>query len=162
MSMTEPTREHAWLEQLHGDWTYEVECVMGPDQPPSTMTGTDSTRGLGALWAISEWSNTPTGDQGGSRSIMTLGYDPDRKLFVGTFVSDCMGHLWTYTGELDTTGKVLTLTAQGPSFSGQGMTKYHDIHEIVDADHRILRSEALGPDGQWTGFMTMRITRVGA
>ena len=30
----EPTKEHQWLQQLVGEWTAEMECVMGPDQPP--------------------------------------------------------------------------------------------------------------------------------
>jgi hypothetical protein len=160
MAMTEPTREHEWLEQLHGDWAYDVECVMGPDQPMEKMTGTEHTHGLGKLWTVLNWRGSMPGGAGESRSILTLGYDPEAKQFVGTFVSDCMAKLWTYTGQLDSGGTILTLTAEGPSFTGEGLTTYHDIIEIVDADHRIFRSEVLGPDGQWNGFMTMQMARL--
>jgi hypothetical protein len=66
-----------------------------------------------------------------------------------------MTHLWIYDGELDAAGKVLTLAAEGPSFTDQTkMAKYKDVIEIKSDDHRILTSHALGEDGNWTHFMT--------
>jgi hypothetical protein len=26
-----PTKEHLWLQRLVGDWTFDGECLMGPD-----------------------------------------------------------------------------------------------------------------------------------
>jgi hypothetical protein len=49
---------------------------------------------------------------------------------------------------------VLTLDSEGPSFSGDGRSKYQDIVEIVDDDHWILRSRMPGEDGKWIEFMT--------
>ena len=73
------------------------------------------------------------------KSIITLGYDPAKQRFVGSFIASCMTHLWPYEGTLDATGKVLTLDSEGPSFSGDGTTvKYQDIVEIVDDDNWML------------------------
>ena len=45
-----------------------------------------------------------------------------------------MTHLWVYDGALDAAGKVLTLDAEGPSFTGDGTTaKYQDVIEIEGA-----------------------------
>ena len=33
--------------------------------------------------------------------IMTLGYDPQKKRFVGTLIGSMMTHLWVYDGALD-------------------------------------------------------------
>jgi hypothetical protein len=30
----EPQKEHQWLQKLVGEWTYETEAIMEPDQPP--------------------------------------------------------------------------------------------------------------------------------
>jgi hypothetical protein len=58
---------------------------------------------------------------------MTLGYDPAKKRFVGSFVASMMTFLWLYDGELDAAQKVLKLDAEGPSFAGEGkMAKYVD------------------------------------
>lgn len=155
----EPQKEHEWLHKLVGEWTSEMECSMGPDQPPMKDTGTESVRSLGGLWTIGEGaSETPDGTP--VRSIMTLGYDPQKQKFVGTFVASCMTHLWVYEGTLDEAGKVLTLDSEGPSFTGDGsMSRYQDIIEFVSDDHRILRSRMPAEDGNWIEFMTAHYRR---
>ena len=49
---TEPQKEHQWLQKLVGEWTYETEATMGPDQPPEKFKGTESVRSLGGLWIL--------------------------------------------------------------------------------------------------------------
>src|SRR5215207_10023673 len=52
MMNAEPKPEHRWLQQFVGEWTFETEAVMGPDQPPMKYTGTESVRTLGDLWVL--------------------------------------------------------------------------------------------------------------
>ena len=52
--------------------------------------------------------------------LMTLGYDPAKKRFVGTWVGSMMAHLWVYEGSMDAEEKVLTLSAEGPSCMEEG------------------------------------------
>lgn len=152
------TREHRWLDKLVGDWTAEVECQMGPDQPPSKSGGVESVRSLGGLWTIGEGQmDTPDGSP--MKSIMTLGFDPTKGRFVGTFIASMMTHLWSYDGALDASEKILTLDAEGPAFSGEGMAKYQDIVEFVDENHRILKSQFQDEHGNWQHFMTAHYHR---
>lgn len=150
--------EHEWFQKLVGDWTFETTCDMGPDQP-AKFNGSESVRLLGGLWAICEGrGNTPDG--GTATNIMTLGYDPGRKRYTGTFIASMMAHLWIYDGSLDPTGRVLTLNADGPSFKGDGkITRYQDIIEIISDDHRTLSSQTLGDDGVWRRFMEAHYRR---
>jgi hypothetical protein len=153
---SEPQKEHEWLQKLVGDWTSEAECSMGPDKPPETFKGTESVRSLGGLWAVCE--GLPGG--GTATTIMTLGYDPAKGKYVGTFVGSMMTHMWLYEGGLDESGKVLTLDTVGPSFAGDGtMAKYKDVIEFKSDDHRVLTSQVLGDDGKWTRFMTANYRR---
>jgi hypothetical protein len=116
-------------------------------------------RSLGGLWTIGEGSGD-TPDGGTNHTIMTLGYDPQTKRFVGTFIASMMTHLWPYNGTLDAAGKVLTLDSEGPSFNGDGkMAKYQDIIEFVNDDHRTLTARVLGPDGQWHSMMKAHYRR---
>ena len=156
----EPTTEHAWLQKFIGEWTYECEAMMGPGQPTAKFTGTESVRAIGEVWVQGEGrGETPGGSQ--AINIITLGYNPQTKRFVGTFVSSMMTHLWIYDGELDESGRVLTLEAEGPDFTNPGaMVTYRDVVELVDDDHRVLRSQAPGPDGTWVEFMTGHYHRV--
>ncbi len=159
MQNQEPQAEHLWLRQLIGDWSIETESIMGPDQPPMKSSGRETVRPLGEFWTIGEWTmDTPEG--GSCDSIMTLGYDPQTKQFVGTFVASVMTHLWPYKGSLDATGRILTLNSEGPSFTGDGsMSKYQDIIEIVSPDHRTLTARVQDADGSWQHFMTSHYRR---
>lgn len=148
----ELTTEHMWLEQFVGEWRNEGQCNMGPDQPEIKNTGTVTTRSLGGVWIISEGTGEMP-DGGTMHSIVTLGFDPVQKAYVGTFVADCMTHLWPYKGTLNAEETILTLDSEGPSFSGEGMAKYQDIMEVVSKDHWILRSQFLDAEGNWIPFM---------
>lgn len=153
-----PQQEHHWLDRLVGEWTAEMGCSFGPDQPPWKSKGAETVRSLGGLWTIGEGEGeTPEG--GTAKSIMTLGYDPKAERFVGTFIASVMTHLWIYNGSLDESGKILALDAQGPSFTGEGTAKYQDRIEFIDDDHRVLTSQALGDDGEWHRFMTAHYRR---
>lgn len=155
----EPQQEHQWLQQLVGDWTFETECVMGPDKPPEKFQGTESVRSLGGLWVLCEGRGEMPGGGVGT-TLLTLGYDPAKKQYLGTFIGSMMTHMWVYEGEVDATGKVLPLNTEGPSFTAEGkMTKYKDTIEIKSADHRVLTSQALGEDGKWHQFMTAHYRR---
>ena len=155
----EPQQEHHWLQKLVGEWTFETEAVMGPDKPPDKFKGSDSVRSLGGVWVICDGQGEMPGG-GIGYTIMTLGYDPTKKRFLGTFIGSMMTHLWVYDGELDAAGKVLTLNAEGPSFTAEGkMAKYQDIIEIKSDDHRTLKSRMLGEDGQWHEFMEANYRR---
>ncbi len=157
----EPRKEHEWLKKMVGEWTIEGECVMAPDQPPDKSHGKETVRMIGDLWIVAEGEmsmSSPEGDVG--QTMMTLGFDPRKKKFVGSWVGSMMSNMWIYEGELDSAKKVLPLDTIGPDFVKEGKeAKYQDIHEIVNDDHRILKSQVQGEDGKWTQFMTAHYRR---
>ncbi len=156
---TEPRKQHQWLLKLVGNWTFEADCKMGPDKPPVKSTGSETVRSLGGLWVLCEGQSDMPGC-GPATTMMTLGYDPAKERFVGTFIASMMTHLWVYDGELDTAGKALTLYAEGPSMAAEGkLAKYKDVIELKGDDHRVLTSHLLGEDGQWHVFMTANYRR---
>lgn len=155
----QPQNEHDWLQKLVGEWTYETEVTMGSDQPPEQSTGTESVRSLGGLWIVAEGQGEMPG-LGIATTIMSLGYDPQKQRYVGTWIGSMMTYLWVYDGELDADERVLTLNAEGPSMTAEGkMAKYKDAIKFKSNDHRVLTSYALGDDGQWHKFMTANYRR---
>lgn len=154
-----PQAEHAWLQKLLGDWTFESECAGEPGQPGQKFHGSEHTKALGDLWIIGEGEGDMPGG-GRAKMLITLGYDPNRRAFVGSWLGSMMTHLWVYEGQLDEAKRVLTLNAQGPSFTDPTkLAKYQDIIEIISDDHRTLTSRTLGDDGKWTQFMTAHYRR---
>ncbi|MEX2142922.1 MAG: DUF1579 domain-containing protein [Pirellulales bacterium] len=155
----EPQKEHQWLQKLVGDWTYETEAAMEPGQPPEKLPGSETVHSLDGLWTVAQGQGEMPGG-GTATMIMTLGYNPQRNRYVGTWIGSMMTHLWIYNGSLDAAGKVLTLESEGPSFAGDGkMANYQDLIEFIGDDHRTLTSRVRGDDGTWNQFMTAHYWR---
>lgn len=159
MEKPKATAEHQWLMKMVGDWTVQGEAIMGPDKPAEKYETTESVRSLGSVWTMGESRMAmPNGDS--AVSIMTLGYDPLRERFVGTFVTSMLTFLWSYSGTLDAARKVLTLDTEGPGLPpGKGLVRYQDVIEFLADDHRTLTSRSLGEDGKWTTFMVAHYRR---
>ncbi len=154
-----PQKEHQWLDQLLGKWTTEGECDM-PSGESAKSVGTETVRSMGGLWVVCEGQGDMPGC-GPCDMLMTLGYDTEKKAFVGSWAGSMMSGMFIYTGALDSSGKVLTLDTEGPSFTGDGSTaKYQDVITIKSKDERTLHSQTLQPDGTWKRFMTATYRRV--
>ncbi|HWM91113.1 MAG TPA: DUF1579 domain-containing protein [Thermoanaerobaculia bacterium] len=154
MPKPEPQKEHQWLQKLVGEWTYEHEVPGEDGQPPKKVTGTESVRSLGGIWVQGEGRGEMPGGEPATM-LITIGFDPQTKRFVGTWVGSMMTKLWVYDGWLDETGNVLTLESEGPDFSGaEGKTsKYRDIINMKSDDHRVFTGNVQGEDGKWNQFM---------
>ena len=156
--MPAPTKEHEFLKQFIGEWDTDMEAVMAPGQPPIKCKGNMSSKAVGSFWVLNEI----TGDMMGTKTLgyQTIGYDPATKKYIGTWVDSMTDHLWKYSGTVDSTGKTLTLDADGPSFTVPGKTcKFRDAYEFKSKDHIVATSSMLGDDGKWTVFMNGSMKR---
>lgn len=155
--MPQPQREHQWLEQLVGEWDTEAEMTMGPGQPPQKMKGAESGRMIGGFWAVLENKGEFMG--GPFTGILTLGYDPEKKKYIGTWVDSVTSYLWKYEGTVDASGKVLTLETEGPCPEAPGeLAKFREVLEIKSKDHKVFTS-AMQKDGEWVTIMTIHYHR---
>lgn len=154
----EPLAQHAWLRRLVGEWTYEAEALE-PGKPPQRASGSERVRTLGDLWVIAEGQGEMPGG-GTGYTLMTLGYDPQKERFIGTWVGSMMTHMWVYEGELEGDGQVLPLHTEGPSFESPGqMARYKDVIELRGENERVLSSYLQTADGSWQRFMTAHYRR---
>jgi hypothetical protein len=135
---------------------------MGPEKISNKWKGIEKVRSLGGLWIQAE------SEMGGTEcpgiTQMTLGFDPKKGRFVGTFVGSMMTHLWVYdNGRLDEAERVLTLEAEGPAMDDpEKIVTYRDLIGLVSNDERTLTSQTQDAEGNWKGFMTVRYRRVAA
>ena len=150
--------QHAWLFQMIGEWDSTAEISMGPDAEPFLWETEERVRALGGTFIVAE-ASSKAGDDAFA-SMLTLGYDPVKGAFVGTWVDTMQTTMWTYEGQLDEEGRVLTLEAEGPSFEDPTKTgKYRDLWEIIDEDHKRVTSTALTPEGTWQTYLTINYHR---
>ncbi|CAN5337661.1 DUF1579 domain-containing protein [soil metagenome] len=155
--MPKPEKEHEWLKAFVGEWENEGECAMDPKNPQKCK-GTETVKSLGGFWIVSEMK----GDFGGMpiTGTMTLGYDANKKKYVGTWVDSMTPLLWKYEGTVDSTGKILTLESEGPNMLDPTKTcKFRDITEFKADGTRVAKNMMEGPDGKWITVMTMTATK---
>lgn len=150
--------QHEWLQQLVGEWTATSEMTMATGAEPMRMEFTESVRSIGGLWILAEGSASIGGSP--MTTLMTLGYDPAKKKFIGTWVDTMQAHMWSYEGTLDDAKKVLTLSTTGPAFEDPTKTsKYRDAIEIKSKDHKVLTSSVENADGTWNTFQRAEYKR---
>ncbi len=153
MEMARPQTEHVFLERLVGTW----------DVTSSTMSGgerwTETVRSLGGIWFVAEGNgNMPGGEA--ATTILTLGYDPARGKYVGSWIGSMMNYLWVYEGDVSDDRTVLSLYTTGPDFTEPGaIGEYREQIIFRDDDHRIFVSSARQPDGGWKPFMEAQYAR---
>ena len=154
----QPTKEHQLLQKFVGEWESTAEGKMGPDQPVMTCKGTATSRMLGGFWLVTENDNEMMGMK--IVAVQTIGYDPAKKKYIGTWVDSMINHMWEYEGTVDAAGKKLTLEAEGPNFVAAGKTaKFRDAYEFKSPDHIEVTSSMQGEDGKWVEFMTGQLRR---
>lgn len=155
--MPRPQKEHEWLRQLVGEWDSEGEIVTGPTTPPLKTRGTESGRMIGGFWALIESKGDFMGQP--FTGILTLGYDPTRKKYVGAWFDSVSTYLWKYEGTVDASGKVLTLDTEGPCHEAPGKTaRYREVIEVKGKDHKVFTSSR-EKDGQWYTYLTFNYRR---
>ena len=156
--LPKPEKEHAWLQQLVGEWDSEAEMIMAPDQPPVKSKGSESVRAIGGFWVMAENKGDAFGQP--FTGILTLGYDAENKHYVGTWIDSMTGHLWTYRGKVDAAGTKLTLETQGPCADRPGeLCNFRETLEIKSKDHKVFSSSLQMEDGTWVKFMTINYHR---
>jgi Protein of unknown function (DUF1579) len=153
--MPKPQKEHAWLQQLAGDWDSET-TVKPPGQPEVKMKGRERSGMIGGFWLVAENTSDMTGTP--YTGILTLGYDSRKKQYVGTWIDSMGDYLWHYTGKV--TGKKITLEAKGPSPLKPGkLSNFKETVELTDADHKVFTSTMQEDNGSWTPMLTIKYTR---
>ncbi len=154
----EPTEQHKWLEKFVGDWESESKGSMGEGQPEMKCTGSMKSRMLGGFWVVSEMKADMMGTP--MNGVQTIGYDVEKKQYIGTWVDSMFGHMWHYKGSVSDDGATLTLEAEGPNFMQPGeSTLFRDIYEFKSKDHIVATSQMQTADGEWVTFLVGQVTR---
>lgn len=160
MQMPQPTVQHQWLQQMVGQWESKTEAYGEPGQAPSISAGTENITAVGPFWTVNEVKGTMM--EHPFTGHFTLGYDAQKQKYQATWVDSMTGRLWQYEGAVDPSGKILTLETEGtcPMMSPGKTTRFREVIELQDADHKVFTSSMLAEDGQWVTMMVSRAQRI--
>ena len=155
--MPKPTEQHGWLERFVGEWDAEVQMFMQPDQPPMTTSGSEVCRMVGGFWMVGDGSGS-MGEMPYAHRI-TLGYDPGRGKYIGTWIDSMMSYMWQQEGELDDAGNTLTMRTEGPCPMSGKTLQFREVTEFKSADHRLFTSFVQQDDGSWQPGLIVNFKR---
>src|SRR5262245_1959337 len=94
--MPAPTNEHKWLERFVGDWVCDVSIYMAPGKPPMKAKATETFKKIGGFWVVGEGKGEMAGMK--HNHVFTVGYDVNKKKYVGTWIDSNVGTMWQYEG----------------------------------------------------------------
>jgi hypothetical protein len=142
----QPGPEHALLKKDVGTWDATVE-MNGPPGTPAMVSKATETVAVtcGGLWQVSEFK----GDMGGMafEGRSTVGYDPAKKKYVGTWVDSTTAGLTLTEATYDPAKKTMTGWLEGPDATGK-TTKMKEVTEWKDDDTRVFTMFTTAPDGK--------------
>jgi uncharacterized protein DUF1579 len=155
--MPGPVKEHGLLQKFVGEWESEGEAFMAPEQPSTKLKGVESSRMIGGFWFVAQIKSTVSDLP--YEQVLTIGYDPAKKKYIGTVIDSMTSHIWRLEGTLDATGNVLTCETEGPVPDPERPSKFREVTELRGPDHKVFTSSLLGPDDSWNTVMTINIRR---
>src|SRR4030081_2182291 len=70
--------------------------IHGPGQPPTKLKGVESSRLIGGFWFVAQIKSTVPDFP--YEQILTIGYDPVKKKYIGMVIDSMTSHIWQFEG----------------------------------------------------------------
>lgn len=153
--MPTATEQHMWLKKFVGEW--EMTAVTHMEGMKDTSTGTEKVTPIGDFWVVAQ-ADAAFMDMT-YKSVLTLGYNPESGKYIGTWIDSFTNFMWKYEGTVNEAGTTLSLNTEGAMEPGGEVTKFREVTEFKNDDHRVFTSSMLGPDGEWTKIVTVNYRR---
>jgi hypothetical protein len=152
-----PAKEQQWLNQLAGDWACDIELYFQPYKP-LRCKGTRSARMVGPFWLVEDGKTNIAGTP--FASVLTVGFDPQKKKFVGTWIENTSSFMRKYEGSLDPSGKSMTLECEVPAPHVPGkLAKFKEVFDFKSNDHVIVTTTWQPEEGKWSTLAVVNCRR---
>lgn len=139
-------------DQLVGTWEATVK---GPGFPDATGTMTYKLE-LGGMWLVSNYKGNFGGAPFEGKGLDT--YDAESKKFTSIWVDSMSTSPMISHGEIDKTGKIMTMTGEMKGPDGK-MMKTKSVTEMKDKDNMVMTMYAPGEGGKEAAMMTITYKR---
>ncbi|HMP79142.1 MAG TPA: DUF1579 domain-containing protein [Pirellulaceae bacterium] len=139
-----------------GTWNAEIRMYGDPSGDPQVSKGTETNVMLGSMWLISHFKGDMMGMEFEGSS--QLGYNPDTKKYVGTWVDSMSPYAMSTEGTWDERTKTLTQIGTGKDETGSEMRMKMTTAENSDGS-RLFTMYMPGPDGEEFRVMEIHYTK---
>jgi hypothetical protein len=147
-----PGKEHEKLKGMEGKWDATVKGRDGKEHKGMITYTMD----LGGMWLVSDFEC----DMGGQKyhGHGMDGYDTFKKKYVGAWYDSMSTAPMNFEGDLDASGKLLTMHGEGRDHTGQ-LKKHKLVTEMKDKDRMTFTMYEVDPDGKAREVMTIDYKR---
>jgi len=154
--LPKPSPEHAILKKDVGKWDIEITMTFGGQEMKSK--GTETVTMLGPFWSLSNMTYDYMGSPAHGHGV--IGYDPEKKKFVGSWHESASPNLTRMEGTYDAKTKKLTMLMKGKGMDGKP-TKFKSITTYTGANTKTFEFFGLKPgsDTEFEKNMEMKYTR---
>ena len=150
---------HKHLETEAGVWDATVKMWPTADAEPMTSKAVETNEMFGDFWLLSKFES----DFGGMKYTgrMQLGYDPQKKKYVGTWIDTMSPYLQTMEGTYDDKTKTTTMLATGVDMMTGKVSNSKMITRIESDDVKVfeMMMPVEGKEGEWWKSMEVKYTR---
>jgi hypothetical protein len=154
----DPGKDHEFLKQFEGDWDVHSRMTPPGQTTPQESKGTESARiGLGGYWLMFDFKGSHENQPMDGHGL--LGYDPQKKKYVGVWAGSVCPYLATFEGERSADGRTLTMACRSTDpKTGKPMNE-RMVFQFHDKDHRTLRFFGTDESGKEAPTAEMTYTR---
>ena len=113
----QPGEEHKILKAELGTWKADMKIWMPGADEPMMASGEEVNEMFGEFWVVSKFKANMMGQPFEGRASM--GYDPVKKKYVGTWFDTMTPHMSFMEGTYDKDSKTLTMMTTGIGMDGK-------------------------------------------
>ena len=148
---------HAELQRKAGDWTVRCTYFMGGEADPIEVDGVEHGQMLGELWCNSRFEADMLGSP--LRGNGSIGFDPVKEKYVGTWKDSATPFLYTFEGDFDADANVLEMSGVNFDPVRRCPATYRSRLEFTSADQHVLELSIDVPDGAPIRVLRYEYTR---
>lgn len=159
MKYAEPGEHHEHLKPLAGKWDQAMRWRMAPDAEwTESKSQAQCTWVLGGRWLRQDVQGVEEEMPGQKfEGLGHLGYDNFKRKYVQLWMDNMFTGVMMGEGTCDPSGKVITVTGQGPDVTSPGkMKKFKWVTKIAGDDKHVFEMYDYTPEGQ--EYVSMEIT----
>lgn len=156
MPMPKPGEHHEHMKAFVGTWEATIQ-MNAPDGTQMEGKGTQTDKlCCGDLWLTTDFD----GEFGGMpfTGHGTMGYDPEKKKYVGIWVDSMVDYMQHSEGECSDDGKTFTMIVKAKDHETGAWTEMKEVSEIVDKDNKTLTFYSKAGE-EWEEIMKIEYKR---
>lgn len=157
MEFPKPTAEHGKLREHAGVWKVQSSFYMDPDPstPPMVVEAQETIEMFGDFWTCSVYESDFMGQP--FRGQATLGYDPEKKEYVSTWIDTMSPTFFHFRGNFE--GDTLEMKGRAFDCMSKMEANYRTTEVHKSPNERVFEMFMEMPDGNEFKMMTHVYTR---